>query len=256
MKLLMVLVVLVVVFAALGAAASPAQAQVSEMLINISDGSLSGHGCDSSEWHFVINQLADPSLAPATIHVAWSDGSEEDVPLQNVTPGGMAHYATAAHLDSYVVDATAYIYTTWGGKFNLSHGPCGNTETPTVTVTVTETVTQTPTITVTETPTNTPTVTETPTETVTITNTPTGTVTQTGTPTETVTQTQTPTVTTTGTPNETGTPTGTVTETLVNHTPTEPSLGGGKPESTQTTFFWPAIIGLVVVALFVVFKKH
>jgi len=240
MKLLTVLVVFVVVFAALSAAASPAQAQVSEMLIYVNDGSLSDHGCNSSVWHFVINQLSDPSLAPATIHVVWSDGSAEDVPLQNVTPGGMAHYSTGTHLDSYVESATAYIYTTWGGNFNLSHGPCGNTETPTVTVTVTETVTQTPTITVTETPTNTPTVTETPTETVTITNTPTETVTQT--PTETVTGTPTTTVTVTKTPP-------------ADPTPTEPSLGGGAPTQEQPTIWLFALV-MSVSAAMVVFKKH
>ena len=195
MKRFSVVIVLVMVFAVLGTAASSAQAQVGEMLVSVNDGSLENHGCDSteSEWHFIINQLSSPSLAPASIHVVWANGSQEDVPLQKVTSGGMAHYATSSNLGSRVESATTYIYEGWMGNFNLSHGPCGSTDTPTPTITVTETVTET--------------VTQTPTETVTVTNTPTETETQTVTTTETVTQTPTETITQTPTETVTGTPT-------------------------------------------------
>lgn len=257
-----VVIVLVMVFAVLGTAAFPAQAQVDEMLIYVNDGSLKDHGCDSTEWHFIINQLSSPSLAPASIHVVWANGDEEDVPLQKVTPGGMAHYATSSNLDSLIESATAYIYIGWEGNFNLSHGPCGSvdTPTPTITVTVTETVTQTPTetVTVTDTPTETATQTETPTETTTATETPTETVTLTQTVTQTETLTQTPTETVTGTPTITDTPTTTVTVTNTppaNPTPTEPSLGGGAPTKEQPTLWLFALILMSVTAV-VVFKKH
>ncbi|HAI62916.1 MAG: hypothetical protein UU64_C0004G0029 [candidate division WWE3 bacterium GW2011_GWF2_41_45] len=250
-----VVIVLVVVFAVLGAAASPVQAQVSEtMVIFIKEASLGEHSCSSSEWHIIINQVENETLAPTSVDIFWKNGTTETVPLSKFT-GGAAHYYTNSNLDSQIVSASAVIYSDWSGQFVLSHGPCNtNTPTLTTTVTVTETVTQTPTatITVTETSTNTPTVTETPTETGTPINTPTETVTQTETPIETITQTP------TGTPTETDTPTATitVTNTSSNPTPIEPSLGGGKPESKQATFFWPAILGLIAIASFVVFKKH
>ncbi|KKS31360.1 hypothetical protein A2380_02730 [candidate division WWE3 bacterium RIFOXYB1_FULL_43_24] len=252
MKRFSVVIVLVMVFAVLGTAASSAQAQVGEMLVSVNDGSLENHGCDSteSEWHFIINQLSSPSLAPASIHVVWANGSQEDVPLQKVTSGGMAHYATSSNLGSRVESATTYIYEGWMGNFNLSHGPCGSTDTPTPTITVTETVTET--------------VTQTPTETVTVTNTPTETETQTVTTTETVTQTptetitQTPTETVTGTPTITDAPTTTVTVTNTppaDPTPTEPSLGGGAPTKERPTLWLFALVLMSGVAV-VVFKKH
>jgi hypothetical protein len=98
---------------------------------------LTDHECNATEWHFVINQLADDSLAPDTIHVEWSNGNDEDVPLDTVTPGGVAHYTTTANLDSTLTSATADLYDEWTGQFNLSHGPCNETTTTTTTTTPT-----------------------------------------------------------------------------------------------------------------------
>jgi hypothetical protein len=104
---------------------------------------LTDHECDSTEWHFVINQIDSVDNAPATIHVVWANGASENVPLSKFT-GKVAHYVTTSNLDSTVVSATADIYVGWSGQFNLSHGPCGG-PTPTPTPTPTETPTETPT---------------------------------------------------------------------------------------------------------------
>jgi outer membrane biosynthesis protein TonB len=130
---------------------------------------LTDHECDSTEWHFVINQIDSEAKAPQSITVKWANGNTEVVPLSKFT-GGVAHYATTSNLDSTVVSATATIYSWWKGQFNLSHGPCGapsptktETQTPTPTPTKTETKTPTPwpTKTETQTPTPSPTKTET-----------------------------------------------------------------------------------------------
>lgn len=79
------------------------------------------HEIDLTEWHFVITQTTEQQ-APATIHVTWENGDEEDVPLDKVT-GGVAHYVTTSNLDDHVVSAIAIILGAWSGQFNLSHGP-------------------------------------------------------------------------------------------------------------------------------------
>ncbi len=101
--------------------------------MTISSKALNDHECDSTEWHFVINQVDSEADAPATIHVIWANGASEDVPMWKFT-GGVAHYVTTSNLDSVVTQATAEIYDTWSGEFNLSHGPCGQPPTPTNTV--------------------------------------------------------------------------------------------------------------------------
>ncbi len=136
---------------------------------------LTDHGCDSGEWHFIINQIDDEDNAPPSIYVTWSNGNAQNVLLDKFAGEGtfgVAHYDTTKYLDSVVTQATAriYIYTLWDGNFNLSHGPC---DTPTPTPTITPTPTPTPTITPTPspTPTPTPTPTTTPTLTPTLTST-------------------------------------------------------------------------------------
>ena len=113
---------------------------------------LTSHGCDTTEWHFVITQTSD-SQAPATITVTWGNGQIAVVALDKVT-GGTAHYATTANLPSTVTSATAVIDTTWTGEFNLSHGPCAvATATPSATPAPTATASPTPTATATPIPT-------------------------------------------------------------------------------------------------------
>ena len=194
---------------------------------------LSSHGCDDTEWHFIITQVEPPELAPAEIYVTWTDGSQETLPLDGVT-GKSAHYYWYNHLEVPVQEAWTEIYDGWSGEFNLSHGPCFDDPTPTPptpptstsspTMTPTsEEPTATPTQTSTQIPTNTPTNTPTPTHT----NTPTVTPTyDPNTPTPTATGTQ-PTQTPTNTPTQTATPTATPIET---QTPT-----ATQPTPTQTT---------------------
>ncbi len=121
---------------------------------------LDDHECHSSEWHFVITQIDSPELAPNSISVSWENGTVATVSLEKVT-GGVAHYTTTANLDSPVIEASAQIYESWNGQFNLSHGPCHKplptplppTETPTVPPTETPVVppTETPVVPPTET---------------------------------------------------------------------------------------------------------
>ncbi len=84
---------------------------------------LDDHGCDSSEWHFVITQVDNEADAPESIHVMWANGNEANVSLDKFT-GGVAHYTTTANLNSTVTSVSADIYSDWSGQFNLSHGPC------------------------------------------------------------------------------------------------------------------------------------
>jgi hypothetical protein len=103
---------------------------------------LTDHECNSTEWHFVINQIDDEANAPDSITVVWANGNSEVVPRDKFT-GGVAHYLTTSNLDSTVVSATAQIYTGWSGQFNLSHGPCGPT--PSESPTPSETPSESPT---------------------------------------------------------------------------------------------------------------
>lgn len=196
-------------------------------VIYVNPGSIGSHACDDTEWHFVITQISEPSLAPASIHVVWANGAEDDLSLDRVT-GGTAHYSYYGNLNVPVANAWAEIYDGWSGTFNLSHGPCISNPTPTntnVPPTSTSTSTNVPTSTSTSTdvPTSTPTKTniptDTPTSTATFTSTPTddpstATPTSTGTqptPTNTATFTNTPTLTVTPTQSQTSTPTATPT---------------------------------------------
>jgi hypothetical protein len=121
--------------------------------ISVSQGSLTGHECNATEWHFIITQIDTKADAPATIHVTWANGASEEVALSSFT-GHTAHYITTDNLDSTVVSATADIYEGWSGTFVLSHGPC-----PTPTTTPPTTPTTTPPTTPTTTPPTTPTTT-------------------------------------------------------------------------------------------------
>lgn len=115
---------------------------------------LDSHDCDSTEWHFVINQISSENLAPSSIRVTWANNVSENVLMWKFT-GKVAHYVTVFNLGSTVTGASAEIYADWKGQFNLSHGPCSS-PTPTPTFTPTSTPTATPTATPTDTPTSTP----------------------------------------------------------------------------------------------------
>ena len=85
---------------------------------------LTDHECNADQWHFIINGVDTEAHAPASISVTWDDDSQQTVELDRFTPGGVAMYTTTEHLDATVTAATATIYGTWSGQFNLSDGPC------------------------------------------------------------------------------------------------------------------------------------
>jgi hypothetical protein len=77
----------------------------------------------SDRWFFVLNQFGGLP-APASIHVVWTDGSQEDIPLLKGTPATLAQYATSEHLGFTIDSATANVPQGWTGQFNLSEGSC------------------------------------------------------------------------------------------------------------------------------------
>ncbi|MHB1261798.1 MAG: hypothetical protein ACYC2H_08795 [Thermoplasmatota archaeon] len=77
----------------------------------------------SDRWFFVLNQFGGQA-APASIHVIWTDGSQEDVPLLKDTPATLAQYATSLHPGFTIHSATANVPDSWKGQFNLSEGFC------------------------------------------------------------------------------------------------------------------------------------
>lgn len=102
--------------------ASPAASTLGEKEIRAK--SLTGYACDSTEWHFVITQInANEEDPPPSITVTWANGATADVKIGD-SRSAVAHYTTKEHLDSTVTSATAEIYDSWSGQFNLSHGPC------------------------------------------------------------------------------------------------------------------------------------
>src|SRR6266540_3351109 len=113
---------LLVAYSAIGAGGAVANAADTQE-ISVKVASITDHDCNNDEWHFIINQIDTEADAPATIHVTWTNGAVEDVPLDNFT-GGAAHYTTTSNLDSTIATATAVIYAEWSGQFVVSHGPC------------------------------------------------------------------------------------------------------------------------------------
>jgi len=125
--------------------------------ISIKDDQKGTHAeCSDSqqiEWHFVITQIANSSLAPGSITAQLQNAGTATIGLGNFT-GGVAHYTYYTSSPETLIDAWATIYAGWDGQFNLSHAECvGSTPTPEPTATPTPEVTATPT----ETPTATPT---------------------------------------------------------------------------------------------------
>jgi hypothetical protein len=102
----------------------------------ISQSNVSG-ACQEGEWHWIINGLADESLAPDHITVYWDGGVTQDVPLEKFT-GGTAHYtlvvvadplrpnipvASGTELEAPYATAILAPGTVYN-RFNLSHQPC------------------------------------------------------------------------------------------------------------------------------------
>jgi hypothetical protein len=103
--------------------------------ISIKDGHKGTHvECSDGqqiEWHFVITQIANSSLAPGSITAQLQNAGTATIGLGNFT-GGVAHYTYSTSSPETLIDAWATIYAGWDGQFNLSHAKCvGSTSTPT-----------------------------------------------------------------------------------------------------------------------------
>jgi hypothetical protein len=81
----------------------------------------SGGEC-SDRWFFVMNQFGHLA-PPATIHLAWSDGSQADIPILKDTPATLAQYE--APDNGFTLDSvTANVPDEWTGQFNVGEAPC------------------------------------------------------------------------------------------------------------------------------------
>lgn len=89
---------------------------------DIACANLEEHACADGAWELILNQLRDDD-SPASVHVVWANGAEQDIPLTKRS-GGVAHYETTDHLGTAVVEATVEVPEGWSGRFNLGSGPC------------------------------------------------------------------------------------------------------------------------------------
>jgi hypothetical protein len=102
--------------------------------VYVNQGSLTGHACVATEWHFIINQLSGASQAPKSITVVWGSGATSTIGLTNFL-NSTAHYTTTANIGGSVSNAYTTIVGAWSGQFVLSHGPCATTAAAVTTVT-------------------------------------------------------------------------------------------------------------------------
>jgi hypothetical protein len=84
--------------------------------------SLTPEHCDSRKWVFLLDGL-DGLPAPATIHVAWTDGSEGPVHLWQASPQ-FAVYPTAENLGITLKGAWANLPAAFEGSLRVIVGPC------------------------------------------------------------------------------------------------------------------------------------
>ncbi|MFA5943646.1 MAG: hypothetical protein WC876_04175 [Candidatus Thermoplasmatota archaeon] len=101
----------------------PAPPAPAEGEVQVTPHNLGGAYDCSDRWFFVLNQFGGRD-APESIHVVWTDGSQEDVPLLKDTPATLAQYATSLHGGFTIESATANVPADWKGQFNLSEGFC------------------------------------------------------------------------------------------------------------------------------------
>lgn len=74
-------------------------------------------------WGFVVTDL-DGASAPATLHAAWTDGSEATVPLAYANRHWAA-YVTDVPQDFSLTGAWINLPSSWSGRFVLALAPCG-----------------------------------------------------------------------------------------------------------------------------------
>lgn len=78
--------------------------------------------CDSRGWLFTIDHL-QAGAAPASIYLAWTDGSEKPLALQDQY-GAVAVYATGENTGVLLKGAWANLPASWDGQFRFAVGPC------------------------------------------------------------------------------------------------------------------------------------
>lgn len=132
-RIILVSLVIIALTAGLIGAVTSVFATVNKT-INVKQTSLAQQDACSwgvSYWHFVITQVSPASAAPASIHVIWDKPAPNsaDVNLDSVT-GKTAHYYAYKNGGYKVTDATAEIYSSWDGEFNLSHVVCQDSVCP------------------------------------------------------------------------------------------------------------------------------
>jgi hypothetical protein len=79
--------------------------------------------CEPNHWVFLIEGL-EGFAAPASIYVAWTDGTEKPLPLR-WSNHRSAVYVTQENLDITLKGAWANLPAAWAGSFSLFLGPCG-----------------------------------------------------------------------------------------------------------------------------------
>jgi hypothetical protein len=78
--------------------------------------------CDSDHWVFYLDELHSV-VEPASIYLAWTDGSEASVDLDGRW-GNYALYETDQHLGVLLKGAWANLADAWTGDFGFWLGPC------------------------------------------------------------------------------------------------------------------------------------
>jgi len=113
-----------VAFGATTASAVPTTISAKQSTLDEHQNACINAGGTLTGWHFIINQVRVGS-PPANISVTWSNGDVELVPLSK-TSGPVGHYdVTGSATHTRITSATASIYSSWSGQFNLSSVECG-----------------------------------------------------------------------------------------------------------------------------------
>lgn len=86
---------------------------------------VSAQACSNGGWRFSLTGLHD---APATVHAAWTDGTQTDVPADSNGNGQTSFYSTSDG-GNYTLDrVTANLPANWTGSFSVVDSPCGLTD--------------------------------------------------------------------------------------------------------------------------------
>jgi hypothetical protein len=80
--------------------------------------------CEPHAWVFLVDDLTELD-SPATVHVAWTDGTQGAVPIRpSGNHGPFAVYMTRDRLGVLPEGAWINLPSSWNGSFSLVAGPC------------------------------------------------------------------------------------------------------------------------------------